>query len=108
MFDTAVKPKRLFFCLFILSVLPVFFFSCSTVKDYPLRKPFVYQTNIDLEGKYNTNTKKQLTEQLRQQMHDSIQVRKVQKFIFWHTLKNPPVYDSLNAEKSKIYMNALL
>jgi outer membrane protein assembly factor BamA len=34
--------------------------------------------------------------------------RRVQTLGFWTSLKNPPAYDSLNADKSVIYMRALL
>lgn len=83
------------------------FFSCATIKGYP-DKPFVYQTNITLNGKFSADERKDLLGKLQQQLHDSVVVRRKQSLGFWSTLKNPPVYDSANADKSVAYMRALL
>src|SRR6476661_3850516 len=82
--------------------------SCTTIKDYPANRPFIYETNVKLEGKYTTDEKKQLTSQLEQQLHDSVQARREKKFIFWSTIRKPPVYESLNVSKSMTFMSALL
>src|SRR5215204_128393 len=90
--------------------------SCSVVKDYPAQRPFIYNTNIELQGKFTTDERKGLTSQLREQLHDSIMVRRIEKLIGWEkgprffysVLQNPPAYDSLNADKSLGYMEALL
>jgi outer membrane protein insertion porin family len=55
-----------------------------------------------------TDQKKDLIGQLQQQLHDSIQVRKVRKLIFFQTLNHPPVFDTINAGRSIEYMRALL
>ncbi|MFL5789137.1 MAG: hypothetical protein ACJ748_13850, partial [Flavisolibacter sp.] len=107
MFDSAAKTIRTFH-LVVIAASTFFIFSCSTVKNYQANKPFVYETNITLNGKFNTDQRKQLADQLNQQLDDSIHIEKQQKLIFWKTLKSPPVYDSINAEKSKISMHALL
>lgn len=100
------KPLRLFFYLTV--VFCFFLFSCSTVRNFPKNRPFVYETEITLNGKFNTDERKDLLQKLQAQLHDSIKVRSVQKLVFWNTLKNPPVYDSLNADKSVIFMRGLL
>jgi outer membrane protein assembly factor BamA len=90
--------------------------SCSVVKDYPSRTPFVYETNINIENKLTTDEKKNLTGQLQDQLHDSIRVRLIQKLIGWDkgpkvlysVLQNPPVYDSIYAGQSMVFMKALL
>lgn len=102
--------------LLLFAALILFFSSCSTVKNYPVRQPFVYKTNVEIEGKFSTDEKKQLISQLDQQLHDSIRVREVQRLIGWErgprffysVLSKPPVYDSLNADKSVQFMRALL
>jgi outer membrane protein insertion porin family len=99
-----------------LAVLLIVFGSCSVVKDYPIRQPFVYETNIAVESQTPVNDKKTLESQLYQQLDDSIRARKVDKLVGWEkgprlfysVLQNPPVYDSLNADKSLTYMKALL
>lgn len=102
--------------LFPIAVLLFFLSACSVVKDYPARTPFMYDTNIEIEGKFSTDEKKQLINQLEEQLHDSIQVRRVQKLVGWERgprlfyseLRKPPLYDSVNAEKSVGFMRALL
>lgn len=102
--------------LFFVAALIFFLSSCSIVKNYPARQPFVYETNIEIEGKLTTDEKKQLESQLYQQLHDSIRVREVQKLIGWEkgprvlysVLSKPPLFDSSNADKSVQFMEALL
>lgn len=108
MFFIAAKPtiKRLYFILVTAASLS--FFSCTTVKNYQPGKPYVYESNVHLDMKANPDEKKDLTGQLEQQLHDSIQVRKVRKLIFWQTLNHPPVFDTVNAAKSIAFMRALL
>ena len=99
-----------------LAVLLILFASCSIVKDYPARTPFVYKTNIQVDAPLSTTERKNLASQLSKQLHDSVRVRLIEKLIGWEqgprlfysVLKNPPVYDSLNADKSLTYMTALL
>ncbi|HEY1114804.1 MAG TPA: BamA/TamA family outer membrane protein [Chitinophagaceae bacterium] len=100
----------------LFAALLLFSSSCSVVKDYPAGKPFVYTHNIELQGKFTTEERKQIVSQLNDQLHDSILARRVEKLIGWEkgprifydVLQNPPVYDSLNADKSVQYMQALL
>lgn len=68
----------------------------------------MYQTNITLNGKFSTDERKDLQTKLQQQLHDSVLARRKQTLGFWSTLNNPPAYDSVNADKSVIYMRALL
>lgn len=104
MVQTAALLTRqlLYFVLFAVLLSAA---SCSTIKNYP-DKPFVYQTNVQLNGKFNTDERKDLQSKLQQQLHDSVVARSKQTLGFWSTLKNPPVYDSVNADKSVIYMRA--
>ena len=94
--------------VYFIAVAFLLLTSCATVRNYPANKPFVYETNIKLAGKFTTDEKKNLLDRLQQQLHDSIRVRRVQKLVLWETLRNPPLYDSLNADKSVIFMRALL
>ncbi|HVG16833.1 MAG TPA: BamA/TamA family outer membrane protein [Chitinophagaceae bacterium] len=103
--------------LFFFTALLFLFSACSIVKNYPANTPFVYETNIKVEGNLTADEKKQLTNQLEQQLHDSLQVRSVQKFIgiergrpmlLYSVMNKPPVYDSLNVGKSQQFMSALL
>lgn len=90
--------------------------SCTVVKNYPKRTPFVYEAEVEVHGDLGPDDRKTLESELRNQLHDSIGVRKVQKLIGWEKgprffyseLRTPPVYDSVNADKSATFMQALL
>ncbi len=87
--------------------------SCSVVpKDYPRDKPFVYKTNINLEGKFSKDEKDALTAQLKNQLDDSMRVRTVYKLFYKgfnrSVLVNPPVFDSASADRSMLFMKSLL
>ena len=107
MFVSAAKPIQYRHLLFVIAASSIFFSSC-VVKNYPVKTPFVYETNINIEGKYTTDEKKVLKSQLEQQLHDSLRVPRQRKFLFWLVLNKPPVFDTINTGKSKIFMTALL
>ncbi len=83
------------------------FSSCVIVKKFPKNQPFVYQTNINLNGDLPGEDKPALVSRLKAQLDDSIKSRAVSK-LFWSVMKNPPLYDSTNADKSVKYMGILL
>lgn len=88
----------------------VLLFSCKTpviVKKYQPGKPFVYQTNIKVIGNFTNEERDRLASRLKSQLDDSMRSRAVSK-VFWSVMKSPPVYDSINAGKSILYMRALL
>lgn len=90
-----------------------FLVSCGVVpKNYPRNKPFVYEYNINVEGNFTKEEKASLQSRLRNQLDDSIRVRTAHKFIYKGinrpVLDKPPVYESANADKSVIFMRALL
>ncbi len=87
--------------------------SCSeerrtTVKDYPIGRPFIYSNKVVLTDSGNKDEIKRLTKDLSNYWDDSIKARKQQSFLFWSKIKNPPVFDSINLIRSKNYMNAYL
>lgn len=92
------------------------FSSCIVVKNPPQNRPFVYRTNVHVEGQFGDDERKELTAQLFDQLHDSVRVRTVSKFagwdngpkLFYEVLNTPTVFDSLNAEKTIQFMRAFL
>jgi outer membrane protein insertion porin family len=102
--------------IILFAAFASFFASCTVVRDYPVNKPFVYQTNINVHGIDDADTKKELVSKLEQQLHDSVNPRSVQKLVgfdhglkfFYSVMKKPPAYDSINADKSIGFMRALL
>jgi outer membrane protein insertion porin family len=108
MFDD--RPQRYTNQLKTLSAIAllVLAVSCGVVpKDYPHDKPFVYKTNIRLEGDFSTEDKNTLVSRLKNQLDDSIRVRTIPQ-LYREVLKKPPVFDSANADRSVMYMNNLL
>jgi len=97
-------------------VLLFSFTACIVVKNPPPNKPFIYQTNVHVVGDLKEEEKKELTAGLLDQLYDSVRVKSIAKFagwdkgpkLFYEVLNHPTVFDSLDAEKSKGFMNAYL
>src|SRR5689334_5499900 len=82
--------------------------SCFVVvKKYPVQKPFVYDTEVKVIGNFSNEERSTLEKALKAQLDDSMQDRRLDKLL-WSVMKNPPVYDSTNADKSIVFMHALL
>lgn len=97
------RSSKAFFALWIIVLLA----SCTIVKNYPAGKPFVYETNIKLKGNFSNEERDNLISGLSDQLDDSMQSRKLDKLLY-SVMKTPPAYDSSNADKSIIFMRALL
>ncbi|WEK33453.1 MAG: BamA/TamA family outer membrane protein [Candidatus Pseudobacter hemicellulosilyticus] len=82
--------------------------ACVTVskKNLPTR-PFVYQTEVNVDSKQPRYEKKELSDKLLTQVDDSLQTRFKYVGIFKKLIK-PPVFDSINIGRSKVFMTALL
>lgn len=106
--------KRDYLAYLIATVLLLgFLSSCSeqmrtNVKGYPVGKPFVYSNKINITDSLPKDEKKRLTSELENYWDDSLQVRKIQKFGLFYTIKNPPTFDSINVPRSISFMNAYL
>lgn len=81
--------------------------SCS-VKNYNSSKPFPYRTTINLVGKTPDYDRQELQTRLQDQVDDSLKTRLISSWVFFRVLKNPPVFDSLNIGRSKIFITNLL
>ena len=87
--------------------------SCGVVpKNYPVKRPFVFKYNVEVNGNLSSEEKSLLETRLSNQLDDSIKVRSVRRIIYKGinrpVLNRPPVYDVNNAEKSVLFMQALL
>lgn len=105
------KRQPLLFCAIIL--LSVVFVSCSvenrtSVRNYPANRPFVYDNKLLLDGNLSKDEKKRLTLDLENYWDDSLFARKMQQFVLFYRIKNPPAYDSNNVSRSITFMNAYL
>ena len=80
----------------------------TTVKYYPPHTPFVFNTSVNVTGNIRKDEKKRLITDLENYWDDSLQVKKLQKFGLFYTIKKPPVYDSANINRSIKFMNSYL
>lgn len=106
--------NKVFSSRFIVFFMPwAIMSSCSVLKrtsvsNPPLNKAFVYNNKINLKGNLSKDEKIRLTTELDNYWDDSLKVRKIQRFGFFYTIKNPPVFDSLNIPRTIRSMNAYL
>ena len=91
------------------------FFSCTIPKYYQPGKPFVFKTNIKVAGSFGNDEKQLMQLKLENQLDDSLHVRTVTAFgnwspfaIYYQKLSNPPIFDTANIGRSKVYMVSLL
>ncbi len=111
------RPSILSRLLLPLPAMPVLFLflaSCKVIpKNYPKGTPFVFETTITVNGNLTAEDKEALSSRLENQLDDSMKVRTVRKFFakggFNRPILNkPPVYKRENADRSILYMRALL
>ena len=108
------KPQNSLTAVLFIALVILVLASCKVIpKDYPIDKPFVFETNIKLEGNFTKEEKDALTTQLRNQLDDSMRAKTVYKLLYKGrinspVLENPPVFDSTSADRSTIFMKALL
>jgi hypothetical protein len=80
--------------------------SCTIPKNFQKGKPFVYKTTINIVG--NVPEKPQLQERLQNQLDDSLKTKIISYAGVRRILKNPPVFDTANVSRTRIFMTALL
>lgn len=90
------------YCAFVAASLT----ACTVPKKVQPGKPFVYKTTIDING--NVPDKLQLQERLENQLDDSLKTRVVTYAGVVRVLYRPPVFDTANIGRSKIFMTSLL
>jgi outer membrane protein assembly factor BamA len=107
------KPLSSLIAFFAIVSSALLAVSCTTIpKGYPVGKPFVYETKFNIQGNFSKEERDGLESQLRSQLDDSMRAKTVYKLFYKginrQVLENPPVFDSASADRSKIFMNALL
>ncbi len=95
--------------LFAVLLLSLLFSSCAItfIRKAPKDKPFVYKTNIRVEGNVPGNEKRELEIRLNNQLDDSLRSR-VRSYPLWKTISRPPVFDTNNVNRSHAFMRALM
>jgi outer membrane protein insertion porin family len=81
---------------------------CYTVKKYPPHKPFVFKTDINIQGNLPAEEKANLESRLENQLDDSLRLKVVTPFPLVQKLVKPPVFDTAAANRTIGFMNNLL
>src|SRR6266576_6143080 len=90
------------------TVLLTLLFSCTVPRKYPTGKPFVFETNVRVEGNIPSNEKQDLASRLSNQLDDSLRTQVVSIAGIYRRVVSPPVFDTANVRRSIGYMVALL
>jgi hypothetical protein len=114
------KPQNSLTASIAVAVIVILLASCKVIPiNYPKDKPFVFETNIKLEGNFTKEQRDALITQLKTQLDDSLRAKTTYKLISLRfkkgyaginrpVLENPPVFDSASADRSVLFMKALL
>ncbi len=96
----------------ILFILVISLFAvapgCITPKKYQPGKPFVFSTNINIQGNLKPSEKVDLKTRLENQLDDSLKTRITTTFPGFKKLTSPAVYDTVAVSRTIGYMNNLL
>lgn len=90
------------YCAFVLASIT----SCTVPRKFQHGKPFVYKTIIDIKG--TVPDKPQLLERLQNQLDDSLKTRVISYAGVRREILKPPVFDTVNIGRSRIFMTALM
>jgi hypothetical protein len=112
---TLSRPRRRQITVYFLTpahllaiALLVSLFACTVPRKYPSRRPFVFATNIRVEGNLKPSDKQDLTVRLSNQLDDSLRVQEVSIAGVYRRVMYPPVFDTANLRRSIGFMVALL
>ncbi|MEP7280313.1 MAG: BamA/TamA family outer membrane protein [Bacteroidota bacterium] len=101
------KPVKHYLFLFITGLAAILT-GCVIPKKYQPNKPFVFSTNINIQGDLSSAVKGDLKLKLENQLDDSLKTIIKTKYPGGRFLMNPPVFDTAAALRSVIFMDNLL
>ncbi len=96
------------YLLTIMTCLATFTPGCIIPKKYQEHKPFVYSTNINIQGNQSGAEKADLKQRLENQLDDSLRTKLRTIFPGIRQLVKPPVFDTAAALRSVVFMNNLM
>ncbi len=99
-----IRKTKVYFLFFVITLIS----SCISVKNYQPNKPFIFNNKIIISNDIKKDHKKQLINELNNYWDDSMQIRKIVKLGVFTVIKNPPVYDSNNFNRSINFMDNYL
>lgn len=101
-----VTAFRIVQCVLYCALVAVLIDACTIPRKVQPGKPFVYKTTINING--NVPEKLQLQERLLNQLDDSLKTRLISYAGVVRVLYRPPVFDTTNIGRSKLFMASLL
>lgn len=101
------KPVNLYLFVFIICVAAMVP-GCIIPKKYQPGKPFVFSTNINIQGNLSASAKADLKLKLENQLDDSLKTILKTVYPGRRLLVSPPVFDTAAALRSIVFMNNLL
>src|SRR5688572_31883458 len=104
LFPRQVSFFTIFRSAFTITLALLLVASCTIPKKYQKNLPFVYKTNIDIDGPQKGPERQKLKAGLENQLSDSLKVRTIVALGFpallYNKLERPPVFDSGNVSRS--------
>lgn len=101
------KPATCYILLLMLCLAAITP-GCIIPKKYQEYKPFVYSTNINIQGNQSLAEKADLKLGLENQLDDSLRTKIRTIFPGIRQLVKPPVFDTAAALRSVVFMNSLM
>jgi outer membrane protein insertion porin family len=99
-------PVKFILLLFLIALVATT--GCVYPRKYQPNKPFVFKTNINIQGNLSANEKQDLKTRLENQLDDSLKTKEVTILPLRKNLVKPPAFDTSAAIHSQEYMKALL
>ncbi|MEO6915522.1 MAG: BamA/TamA family outer membrane protein [Chitinophagaceae bacterium] len=93
---------------FLPTLLILALFSCTVPKKFQAGKPFVFKTQVKVDGSLPLSERQGLEKRLLNQIDDSLKVKTVSFAGIRKTIIKPAVFDTNYATRSILFMNALM
>lgn len=94
------------FPVMLVAVLTIV--SCTVPRKYQKNKPFVFKTSVEIQGNLKISERQDLQARLANQLDDSLKTRIVSFAGIRKTLVKPAVFDTNYANRSVLFMKALM
>lgn len=99
-------PVKFILTLFLIALVATT--GCIYPRQYQHNKPFVFKTNINIQGNLSAIEKQDLEGRLENQLDDSLKTKLVTTFPLRKKLVKPPVFDTASANHTQEFMKSLL
>jgi len=101
-------PGKFNFYILVIICIAAVVPGCITPRKYQPGKPFVFSTNINIQGNLRPGDKADLKTRLENQLDDSLKTQVVTTFPGFKRLSKPAAYDTVAVARSIGFMKSLL